>query len=81
MQWNLEEFLPGIKVPMLAIQGEQDQYGTPAQLAAIAKQAGGETQAIMLPDCAHAPHVEQTEATFAAMIDFILKIKSPVKSI
>jgi pimeloyl-ACP methyl ester carboxylesterase len=75
MQWNLEEFLPGIKVPILAIQGEEDQYGTPAQLEAIANHAGGETQAIMLPDCAHAPHVEQTEATLEAMRDFILKIK------
>ena len=76
MQWNLEEFLPGIKVPMLAIQGEQDQYGTPAQLEAIAKQAGGEINPLMLPDCAHAPHIDQTEATFQAMQDFILKIKS-----
>jgi pimeloyl-ACP methyl ester carboxylesterase len=76
MQWNLEEFLPGIKVPMLAIQGEQDQYGTPAQLKAIAKQAGGKTEALMLADCAHSPHIDQTEATFLAMKDFILKIKS-----
>jgi pimeloyl-ACP methyl ester carboxylesterase len=76
MQWNLEEFLPGIKVPLLAIQGEQDQYGTPAQLKAIAKQAGGETQSLMLPNCGHSPHVDQTEATFRAMKDFILKIKS-----
>ncbi len=76
MHWNLEEFLPGIKVPMLAIQGEQDQYGTPAQLEAIARQAGVKTEALMLPDCAHAPHAEQTEATFQAMQEFILKIKS-----
>ena len=76
MQWNLEEFLPGIKVPTLAIQGEQDQYGTPAQLEAIARQAGGKIEALMLSDCAHAPHIEQTEATFQAMKEFILKIKS-----
>lgn len=75
MQWNLEQFLPGIKVPMLAIQGEQDQYGTAAQLEAIARQAGGETQSLMLTDCGHAPHIDQTDATFQAMKDFILKIK------
>lgn len=76
MQWNLEEFLPGIKVPMLAIQGKEDQYGTPAQLEAIAKQAGGGIKPLILPDCAHVPHIDQTEATFQAMQDFILKIRS-----
>ncbi|MFH1481517.1 MAG: alpha/beta hydrolase, partial [Pseudomonadota bacterium] len=25
--WNLEEYLPGIDVPMLVIQGEHDEYG------------------------------------------------------
>jgi pimeloyl-ACP methyl ester carboxylesterase len=76
MQWNLEEYLPGIQVPMLAIQGEQDQYGSPAQLDAIARQAGGQTEALMLSNCGHSPHKDQTEATFEAMKNFILKNKS-----
>jgi len=35
MQWNIEEYLPGINVPMLAIQGVDDQYGTAAQIESI----------------------------------------------
>ena len=71
MQWNIEEYLPGIKVPMLAIQGVDDQYGTAAQIEAIAAQTGPRTQTLMLPDCRHAPHVEQQQATLEAMQRFI----------
>ena len=39
-KWNIEEYLPRIKCPVLAIQGEDDEYGTMAQLDAIAR-AGG----------------------------------------
>ncbi len=74
-RWNLEEYLPNIHVPWLAIQGEDDPYGTPAQVEAIVKQTGGETKALMLSNCGHAPHINQSEATFQAMKDFILKLK------
>jgi len=40
-KWNIEEYLPRIHCPVLAIQGEADEYGTMAQLDAIARLAGG----------------------------------------
>jgi len=73
--WNLEEYLPGITVPLLAIQGRDDPYGSPAQLEAIVGQSGGATEALMLPDCGHAPHLESRETAFKRMQDFILKLK------
>lgn len=69
--WNLGEYLPRIRVPLLVMQGEDDQYGTPAQVEAIFSQAGGPTQKLMLPHCAHTPHKEAPEATFTAMHAFI----------
>ena len=74
MKWNIEAFLPGIKVQFLAIQGADDQYGTRAQLDAIARQSGAECDPLMLPDCRHTPHKEQGEITFQAMTTFIKKI-------
>jgi pimeloyl-ACP methyl ester carboxylesterase len=74
MQWNLEEYLPGIRVPLLAIQGEDDPYGTPAQVEAIVGQAGGNSRSLMLPDCGHAPHRDRPQATLNAMRDFILQL-------
>jgi pimeloyl-ACP methyl ester carboxylesterase len=74
MAWNIEEYLPGIKVPMLAIQGEDDQYGTPAQIEAIRQKTGPRTETVLLPDCRHAPHAEQEQATLEAMRKFIQKL-------
>ena len=73
LNWNLEEYLPHIQVPLLVIQGEDDQYGTLAQVESIAKHAGARAEVLKLPDCGHTPHREQREATFAAMKTFIDK--------
>src|SRR5215469_3953104 len=40
-RWNIEEYLPRITCPILAIQGMDDQYGTMAQVEAIQRQSGG----------------------------------------
>jgi pimeloyl-ACP methyl ester carboxylesterase len=69
--WNIEEYLPRITVPVLVIQGEDDQYGTAAQVEAIARQVKGPVETLMLSRCAHSPHVDQREATLAAISRFV----------
>jgi pimeloyl-ACP methyl ester carboxylesterase len=69
--WNIESMLPGIRCPVLVIQGEEDRYGTAAQLEAIERWAGGPVETIMLAGCGHAPHAEQPEIVLAAMARFI----------
>jgi len=72
-EWNIEEYLPSIDVPLLVMQGLDDQYGTLAQVNAIV--AGVEqAETILIPDCQHTPHKEQREEAFAAMTTFILRI-------
>jgi pimeloyl-ACP methyl ester carboxylesterase len=73
MNWNIEEFLAGLRVPMLAIQGKEDQYGTMAQIQAIEAQAGGGVEVLVFDHCRHAPHLDQEEMVFEAMKSFILK--------
>lgn len=73
-QWNIEEYLPGIACPVLAIQGEQDQYGTMAQLDAIARQVRGPCELLKLQDCGHAPFKDKPEEALKAVADFIGKI-------
>ncbi len=70
-QWNLEEYLPGIKVPMLANQGKNDEYGSDAQIESIERQA--DLGAVILPqhDCGRCPHRDQEEVVLKAMTDFI----------
>lgn len=72
--WNLEAYLPRITAPVLVIQGEDDPYGTRAQVDAIARQAGGPVEALMLPKCGHAPHRDRPDATLAAMTGFVRRL-------
>ncbi|MBW7850867.1 MAG: alpha/beta hydrolase [Rhodospirillales bacterium] len=69
--WNIEEFLPGITVPTLVIQGEADNYGTLEQVRAVERQAGAAVESRILPGCGHSPHAEMPSEALAAMIAFL----------
>jgi pimeloyl-ACP methyl ester carboxylesterase len=69
--WNLEEYLPHIRQPLLIVQGEDDEYGTAKQPEAIQRGAGGATEVVLLPDCGHSPHRDQPEKTLRAMAEFL----------
>ena len=71
VDWNIESFLAGIRVPVLQIQGRDDQYGTVAQLQAIARQASTTVTTHVLEDCKHAPQFEQPEQTLALIAAFV----------
>lgn len=65
--WNITQYLRGVRCPVLAIQGADDEYGTLAQIDAVASGVSGPAKKIILPDCGHAPHRDQASATLAAM--------------
>jgi pimeloyl-ACP methyl ester carboxylesterase len=69
--WNIEKFLPDIRCPMLGIQGFDDEYGTMAQIDAIAKQTGGPVELLRLSGCRHSPHRDQPKAVLEAMSRFV----------
>ena len=72
--WNVESYLPGITVPILVIQGEDDHYGSAAQVTAIAGQVSGPAETLLVPDCGHSPHLEKPEEVLDAMTDFIARL-------
>lgn len=69
--WNVEDVLPAVTCPALVIQGEDDHYGTKAQVEAIAGQVAGSAEQLILSRCGHAPHLEQPEKTCAAIAAFL----------
>jgi len=69
--WNIEDCLPKVRCPMLAIQGFDDEYGTMAQLEAIARQAGGPVELLRLANCRHSPHRDQPAVVIEAMSRFV----------
>ena len=72
--WNIEEFLPRITCPILAIQGEDDEYGTMQQIDLIARFAT-DVDLLKLTDCRHSPHLDQPEAVIEATIRFVDRIR------
>jgi pimeloyl-ACP methyl ester carboxylesterase len=73
-RWNIEEYLPRITCPILAIQGLDDQYGTMVQVQSIARQSGGPVEILALAECRHSPQRDQPEATLAAIRKFVSTI-------
>ena len=71
--WNIEALLPSIRCPILAIQGEDDEYGTMEQIASIGR-AARSARLLSLPDCGHSPQRDQPQAVLAAARDFIATV-------
>lgn len=68
--WNIEKLLADIKVPVLHIQGKNDEFWTEAQPAAIKSQLSGPVEIVMLDNCGHSPHRDQPERVIEAIRDF-----------
>ncbi|MGE5386694.1 MAG: alpha/beta fold hydrolase [Betaproteobacteria bacterium] len=68
--WNIEEFLPAIRCPVLAIQGVDDEYATLHQIEVIAEKTPG-ARLLKLANCGHSPHKDQPEVVVAAIAGFI----------
>lgn len=71
--WNIEEFLPSIHCPVLAIQGLDDEYGSIEQLDRIARRSP-RVELLKIPDCRHSAHIDQPEAVIEASARFIAKL-------
>ena len=69
--WNIVENLPRVAVPLLAIQGSDDPYGTLRQVETVAASGGGFVEVLVLSGCGHAPHRERPERTLASMAFFL----------
>lgn len=71
--WNIVSSLWGIPVPVLVIQGDDDEYGTSAQVEAIAAAIPG-AETFALARSGHSPHRTQTAAVLARTATFLESI-------
>jgi len=62
-----------IEAPVLAIQGENDPYGTLRQIEEIDPRGRYVKQ--ILPQCGHSPHRDQPDKTRAAIVDFLAPLR------
>ena len=68
--WNIEAELDRIRCPVLAVQGENDEYGTLAQVRGIQARLP-KTELLVIPHCGHSPHRDQPERLAAEAGRFI----------
>lgn len=68
--WNIEDYLPKIRCPVLAIQGVDDEYATLRQIDAIAERVPG-TRLLKLDRCGHDPQRDQEAAVLGALVEFV----------
>jgi len=75
--WNLERYLPNIAVPTLVVQGTADEYGTMAQVDAIARQVVGPVEVMRVAGAGHAPFRSDPEAVHARIAAFARAVAGP----
>jgi len=68
--WSIEEYLPRIKCPVLAIQGEEDEYGTMEQVDRIGR-AIPHARILKLARCGHSAQRERAEDVLEAIRGFV----------
>ena len=75
--WTIpSETLGAIHAPVLALQGADDEYGSAEQLHRIKAGVGEAAKTVLIPECAHEPHVQARETVMDEAIGFIESIKA-----
>jgi pimeloyl-ACP methyl ester carboxylesterase len=72
--WRIDDAVAHVRVPMLIIQGRDDQYGSAAQLALAEADAYCPVETLLLDRCGHAPQLDQPALTLAAIADFCRRV-------
>jgi pimeloyl-ACP methyl ester carboxylesterase len=75
LHWNIESETASITCPLLAIQGEQDQYGTMKQIEHLKVQVP-HAQLLKLDKCRHSPQFDQTQEVLTAIKSFVGSLTS-----
>lgn len=73
-KWDITEALGYIRVPILIVQGENDQYGTLRQLQVAQEECFCPVETAILPGIRHAPCREAPEQTLATVAGFINRL-------
>lgn len=73
--WQIEDELPRIVCPVLAVQGEDDAYGTLEQVRGIVRRLP-KTRLLVMAECGHSPHREQPDLLIREARRFITEAAS-----
>lgn len=73
-QWDITEELAYIRVPVLIVQGADDQYGTLRQIEVAQEECYCPVEVALLPGVKHSPQREAAEPTLKAITEFVKRV-------
>lgn len=76
--WTLDADLARVRCPLLALHGDRDEYGSLAHPERITTQTHGPSEMVVVPDCGHVPHREQSGVVLRALERFLSLQSGPV---
>jgi pimeloyl-ACP methyl ester carboxylesterase len=68
--WNIEGYADRVQCPVLVIQGDADEYGTMAQVDAIAARVR-RSETLVVPGAGHSPHRDAPELVIERIASFV----------
>ncbi len=75
MNWNVADAIDHLRIPVLAIQGRDDPYGSLAQISEIEDRIYSPLDTLILEGCEHAPHFEKPTETMDAIAEFCARLQ------
>jgi pimeloyl-ACP methyl ester carboxylesterase len=72
--WDITEALGYIRVPILIVQGADDQYGTLRQIEVAREECYCPVEAAILTGARHSPHRDVPELTLETAANFIVRL-------
>ena len=69
--FDIRHHLPDVRCPVLALQGDRDEFATAGQLEAISAGVSGPCETWIVPGCRHVPHFQAAEAVLDRIAAFV----------
>ena len=70
-RWNIRDYVRRIAVPVFAIQGADDEYGTLAQIEAVREDVRAPVDVLHLANCGHAPQRDRRATVVPAIAAYV----------
>ena len=69
--WSLDDCIGDVVCPVLAMHGDNDEYGSRAFPEFIANKVAGVSEMLLFRDCGHMPHLEKSGEVVIAVKNFL----------
>jgi pimeloyl-ACP methyl ester carboxylesterase len=72
--WSITREVARVGRPLLVVQGDQDEFGTLAQVEAVRAYSRSSFESRILAGCGHVPHRDRPQQTLAAVAGFVRRL-------